>query len=262
MVRPVADEDVAVWEDIPDIPQRMRDATNAFLRAARTKGSTIQDFNDVADWLVAHPDDDVFFHEALKTSGYLDLWKEERDANAWRYDRALIEALSPTVTEDLRSYCRATATMEDGGYRFTLNRAGYEYLAQAHNLKTFRAMTELYAILEELHRRRLAVARGWLRENDIAWAGPALTGKMLLPHTSKWFTALAVYNPQQAAYTQFILNAEGKSEVCSICGDEPTEDYWLPLVATPTGATMTLRLCENCKDIRSAAGEDLVPLNE
>lgn len=261
-IRPVADEEITVWETMPDMPQRMRDATNAFLNAARAKGSAIQDFNDVDDWLIAHPEDDDFLHEALKKSGYLELWKEERDAYAWRYDPALIDALDAAMTEDIRAYCRATATMEDGGYRFAQNRAGYDYLAGTHNLKTFRAMAELYATLEELHRRRFAVARGWLRNHDIAWAGPALTGGILLPHTTEWFSALAASNPQQAAHTQFILSQEGKSDVCSVCGDEPTEDYWLPLAATPTGATMTLRLCEDCKGIRSAAGEDLVPLNE
>lgn len=79
------------------------------------------------------------------------------------------------------------------------------------------------------------------------------------PHSEEWFKALEAFNPAQAAMTRQIISMAGSSEVCSVCGDDPAQDFKLS-VALPPGAVGTLRLCDDCHEIRSMAGEQFVKL--
>jgi hypothetical protein len=51
---PVTAEEEAWWEDTEDVPQRMRDAINAFLDGARTKDPSIETFDDIHIHLARH----------------------------------------------------------------------------------------------------------------------------------------------------------------------------------------------------------------
>jgi cation transport regulator ChaC len=257
-IRPATDSEVEQWDQQPDIPQQMRDATNAFLGAARKKDSTIQDFNDVNQHLIAHPKDDAYLLNALRKSGYLDLWRTEKDLHPWRYDATLMDGIDPN-REDIREYCLATATMDDGGYRYAQNREGYEQLYGQFGFGTFKGMADLYVILDDDHQRRLSLARAWLVRHDPNWATDA--GRILVPHTPEWFSTLDALNPMQAEMTRLAISTVGRDDICSVCGDDPATDYKLPMISTPSGATMTCRLCDDCLGIRLADGEALVPLD-
>jgi hypothetical protein len=63
----------------------------------------------------------------------------------------------------------------------------------------------------------------------------------LIPHSPDWFARLRAINPRQAAMTQQILKLAGRTDVCSICGDEDSAVY--RMVAEPG---LTLRLCDDC----------------
>lgn len=77
------------------------------------------------------------------------------------------------------------------------------------------------------------------------------------PHSPEWFGALASFNPQQAAHTETIVKAAGSPEVCSVCGDNPAQDYKLTNDLPPE-AVATIRLCDDCLGMRGAAGEKLI----
>jgi hypothetical protein len=68
------------------------------------------------------------------------------------------------------------------------------------------------------------------------------------------------FAPEQAAHTAATIRAAGRSDVCSVCGDEPARDYFLEDDDLPMDAVSTLRLCSDCLTIRRADGEDFKPL--
>lgn len=82
----------------------------------------------------------------------------------------------------------------------------------------------------------------------------------LTPHSPKWFEALRKFNRQQADHTAKILELAGRSDVCGICGDDPASDYEIQLIAPPAGAVTTLRLCDDCHEIRAQTGERFMRL--
>jgi hypothetical protein len=74
----------------------------------------------------------------------------------------------------------------------------------------------------------------------------------LKPHSPEWFDVLEKSNPKQAAQTRQIVSASGREDVCSICGDMPALDYTLVAEQAASSAVSTLRLCQDCLDIRRA----------
>ena len=79
------------------------------------------------------------------------------------------------------------------------------------------------------------------------------------PHSDEWFLALAEYDPQQAAHTRAIVAAAGRADVCSTCGDDPTHDFELVGPMPPDEAVATIRLCDDCHQLRSMQGEVFRP---
>ena len=84
----------------------------------------------------------------------------------------------------------------------------------------------------------------------------------LKPHTQEWFEALKKQSPTQAEQTSQIISLAGSSDVCSICGDEEAKDYKLESSQSTTGMVVTLKLCDDCLNIRrSMQNENFVPFN-
>lgn len=169
---PATDEEKAFWEERPNISRLMAESTNRFLVAVRKKSKSIQALNDVHTHLMNHPEDDGFFKRALEKSGYLTVWREEYDRNRWHYDIDLMREVG-NLSEDARGqltwYCRSTVAGDADGRRYAVNHDGYETMARMTESKTFRLFADLYALLDQLHRKRTIVARAWLDENSIAY---------------------------------------------------------------------------------------------
>lgn len=256
VTEPVSQAEFEIWSKRLDFPQMMRDSTNTLLKAARECERSIQSVNDIDRHLVEHPEDDDFMCRALDASSYLTLWVIETDENPWQYDVALMDRV-PDATA-VEEYCKGTLADETiGTSRYFVNRGGYVMLSQQYGLRYFSLKLELYEILAALHRRRVEVAKRWLESRNF----PApIAEAVLRPHTATWFAALEVWNPQQAAITRYVIEQTGSADVCSICGDDPARDYRLPALLRPAGGVDTLRLCDECLDIRQRMGEHYVPL--
>ncbi len=85
----------------------------------------------------------------------------------------------------------------------------------------------------------------------------------LKPHTKEWFDALEKQNPRQAEQTRKVISQNGKSEVCSVCGDEPAKDYRFESEQVTSEMVATIKLCDDCREIRkSMTGRDFVPFND
>ncbi len=86
--------------------------------------------------------------------------------------------------------------------------------------------------------------------------------KLLKPHSEEWFKKLEKQNPAQAAQTRQIISEAGTDRVCSICGDDPAEDYKLKRKPTSPDMVLTFKLCGDCLDIQTRMhGEKIEPLS-
>jgi hypothetical protein len=257
---PVTAEEAAQWESRTDIPQMMRGATNAVLDGVRKKNKDIQNFDDLDRHLIEHPEDDEYVCGLLEGSGYLTLWQVEKQKNPWQYDLELLNAFSlPEAGID--EYCWSVLSNEEAGpNRYIVNRGGYAFLSKQFGLRSFRLMTDLYDILTALHQTRVAVATRWLEANGQLDAPESGAASYLVPHTPEWFAVLAAWDPPQAAMTKCVIEAAGRVDVCSICGDEPTRDYRLEAAYRRPAGPDTLRLCDSCVEIRRQMGDPFVPL--
>ena len=80
------------------------------------------------------------------------------------------------------------------------------------------------------------------------------------PHSKEWFDDLESFNPQQAAQTREVLNLAGRKDVCSVCGDDPASDYKVIGENMPADAVASIRLCDDCREMRSSMhGEKYEP---
>jgi hypothetical protein len=79
------------------------------------------------------------------------------------------------------------------------------------------------------------------------------------PHSSEWFKALEAFDIVQAAHSRKIIDLAGKTDVCTICGDDPASDYKLVHPKPHKDAVATIRLCDDCRLIREQNGESFLP---
>jgi hypothetical protein len=246
VLRDLDQEEETRWRADIDNVQAMRESTNALLREARKLSSEIESLNDIDAYLVEHPESDAQLVQALQSSGYLKLWRDEFERNSWQYHVALMEGHDGSADRKQR-YCEEL--LEDDKLcpnRFVLNHAGYVTVNTLHPREYFAQQIELYDLLTQLHGRRIKAATAWLERRGIL---ELATSELTRPHTLEWFASLREWDPKQAAMAEAAISAMRSTEVCSVCADEPVRDY--VLVNTPAAGPGTLRLCDDCFYIRS-----------
>jgi hypothetical protein len=80
------------------------------------------------------------------------------------------------------------------------------------------------------------------------------------PHTTAWFLALEEFDPIEAEITKVATGFGTNLDGCSICGDDPAEDYELVDIFMEDNAVATIRLCGDCFRMKTIVqGETLVP---
>ncbi|EPA99427.1 hypothetical protein PG5_02340 [Pseudomonas sp. G5(2012)] len=246
VLRDLSAAEEADWRDSIDHVQAMRDSTNLLLREARKLSSDIESLNDIDAYLVEHQEADVHLVQALRTSRYLDLWRDELERNAWQYHLAVMEEYERSA-EGKKRYCEELLASEKlGQNRFVVNHACYVTLNALHPRKYFALKIDLYKLLTQQHARRIKAAATWLERRGLL--EPELR-TLLRPHTPEWFASLREWNPKQAAMTEAGIRIAGSLDVCTVCADEPARDY--VLLNTPAAGPGTLRLCDDCFRIRS-----------
>lgn len=246
VLRNLSSEEEANWRKDIDNVQAMRDSTNALLQEARKLSSEIESLNDIDAYLVEHPEGDAQLVRALRSSRYLELWRDEFERNSWQYHIAMMEGRNDSE-ERMQRYCEELLADEElCQNRFILNHAGYVTLNTLHPRQYFALMVELYDILTQFHDRRIKAATAWLERRGVLEPAPP---KLLRPHSPEWFASLREWDPKQAAMAEAAIQTMGNSDVCSVCADDPARDY--ALVSMPAAGPGTLRLCDDCFRIRS-----------
>ena len=140
-----------------------RNNTNQFLEEVRRiSGSDVQMQEQVAQYVVNHPEHDDAISEALQRSGYLDFWKIDVSVNPWRYDAESFLRLNlpaNVLAESARDEIEmATGDIE----RFSFMKLQFHGINKRFPRRYFQLEVDLYARLVELHTRRREVARGVL----------------------------------------------------------------------------------------------------
>lgn len=246
VLRNLSPEEEADWRENIDNVQAMRDSTNALLQEARKLSPEIESLNDIDAYLAEHPEGDDQLVQALRSSRYLELWRDEFERNSWQYHIAMMEGHNCSEERKQR-YCEGLLADEElCQNRFILNHAGYVTLNTLHPRQYFALMVELYDILTQFHARRIEAATAWLERRGLL---ETTLPELLRPHTPEWFASLRTWNPKQAAMTEAAIQAAESSDVCSVCADDPARDY--ALVSMPAAGPRTLRLCDDCFRIRS-----------
>ncbi|WP_316214828.1 YiiX/YebB-like N1pC/P60 family cysteine hydrolase [Bradyrhizobium sp. SZCCHNR2035] len=249
-VEQVSDEEVGSWTAHADSSEVMRKAINTFLEGARTKDKNIQTFEDVGPYLIQHPAEDTFFSKLLESSGYLTVWQLNAERNRWQYEDALLAELP---ADKCKEYCRGMVKDEEAGpHRYVTNRAAYRGLSHQHDLAFFKLLFDLFDLLAAEHRQRLMVARRWLEMKGMI---APVADVIVQPHSPDWFSSMESWDPVKAAVTRFVIKQESREDVCSICGDDPAADYRLEKGFRPPGGPDTLRLCDDCLEIRRSMGD-------
>ncbi|WP_210402534.1 YiiX/YebB-like N1pC/P60 family cysteine hydrolase [Duganella sp. HH101] len=246
VLRDLSPEEEADRREDLDTVQAMRDSTNALLREARKLSSGIESLNDIDAYLIEHSEGDAHLVQALRSSRYLELWRDEFERNSWQYHVALMEGHDGSEKRK-RRYCEELLVDDKlCQNRFVLNHAGYVTINTLHPRQYFGLKIELYDLLTQFHARRITAATAWLVRRGLVESVPR---ELLRPHTPEWFASLREWNPKQAAISEAAIKATGNTDVCSVCADDPTLDY--AMVHMPAAGPGTLRLCIDCFHIRS-----------
>ncbi len=253
-------EDEVNWSNNQDNAiVAMHKAQNAVLSAARSIDGSVENFNDVYALLVKNPQIDGKIARSLKHSGYLDIWRIEVAAHPWRYDGSLINKLSgPEKIDSLREYCIGTVKgAYSNGFRFANNLVQLKNLQSRNPRKSFQLEISLYEALVRNDEARREVAYNWLSHHDPS--ALRLHMEQIDPHSPYWYSMVDRVEPNLAALSRHAVAAEGSSNVCSSCGDQPTETYRVVNGAETMPGVPSLRLCEDCHQIRQEMYTALLP---
>lgn len=145
--------------------ERQKRATNFILDEVRKlSGRDIQTFDQLPHFLIQSPQHDSAVCEIVKTSGYLDFWKEDVLRNPWRYDAVEFRMLPLLSGERERVARRELAAAEQQLQQFTFVYGQYMTLWQQAKLKYFANELQLYTHSIDVVKRRIEAARQVLEE--------------------------------------------------------------------------------------------------
>ncbi|ESW67344.1 hypothetical protein NKL07_01205 [Mesorhizobium sp. C280B] len=237
--------------------QAMHQAQNVVLAAARSVDPDVENFNDLYSLIAKRPDADQVIAAALRDSGYLDVWRMETATHPWRYDLGLIGQMTESQ-EALRDYCIGTVREAySGGIRFAVNLVQLRALNSQYPRESFRLEIELYETLVQNDQLRREVAYAWLSKHFPDDLNRHM--EQIEPHSAYWYSIVDRVEPHLAGLSRRAVEAEGGTNVCSSCGDEPALDYRLVNGAGTMPGVPSLRLCDDCIEIRRGMGNVLVP---
>ena len=256
----VSEEEVRRWEGHPDINEITRNAINTILDGARQKAPSVEELTDIDKHIIEYPSDDAYIYQLYESSGYLTIWRANYTKNPWQIDIEEMETLTGSK-KFLEDYCRSTLSEGTAGQdRFSLGRDIYRSYLRQRPLKTFEALANLYSTLAELHAQRRKVAAEWLRRHSNEPLDNLNAENALKPHSPKWFEDLRVQKPHQEIASKMAVESMGRSDVCSICGDAPANDYVLETRGSSEKKNVSLCLCDDCLAIRNNMyGEVFLP---
>lgn len=133
--------------------------TNSILSDIRlVSGTDIQTFEQVASYLLEHPQHDQEISEIFQKSGYLVFWQIDVQKNPWHYDSEAFLALDVPRSQKLEVAKEHRSAAEAQLDQFQFMYMQYLQLWQKAQLKYFALEIALYLRLIELTKSRVAAA--------------------------------------------------------------------------------------------------------
>jgi hypothetical protein len=254
-MQPVSAEEIEWRNSRVDPIAAMQRAQNDVLAVARAIDPHVESMEDIISLLMRDINADEPINAAMKSSGYLDLWRLEVDAHPWRYQPGLIdEEFDDTHQAGLRQYCLSTARgAYTGGVRFSQNLAILRSLNARAPRRSFQSEIALYETLERNHQMRREIAYRWLSKHFPHDLETEM--EQVEPHSPQWYAIVDPVNPHAAAMTRAAIDAAGNDAVCSVCGDAPSLRYRLAGVSETLSGIPSLRLCDECFGHRASMSE-------
>jgi hypothetical protein len=256
----VSEAELAAWRKRPNPPLMMQTSQNAILAVARRLDASVENFSNVDRLVEQHPEWDEQIAGAYRESGYLEMWKTDFEVNPWHYDVEAMDALFDDETaSDLRAYSISTIReIYSGGRRFAVNLRHYRTIHRISPRQTTALLITLYEQLVRNHELRCETAIAWLQRHFPEDVDRHL--ELVTPHSELWFAIVDRVEPNLGRIARISISRAGSADVCSSCGD-PARDYRLLNGADAMPGVPSLRLCDDCVNIRRGMGERLEPLN-
>ena len=144
---------------------RQARATNFILDEVRKlSGRDIQTFEQLPHFLIQNPEHDAAVCGIVKSSGYLDFWKEDVLRNPWRYDAVAFRKLPLSSSERERAARKELTAAEQQLQQFTFVYGQYMTLWIRAKLNYFAAELQLYMHLIDVTKQRIEAARQVLEQ--------------------------------------------------------------------------------------------------
>lgn len=139
---------------------KQRRITNEFLLKVREiSGRDIQQYEQVAQCVLDHPEFDEAITQALQRSGYLEIWKIDVEINPWRYDAEIFLNSTNAVQDIINSAYFEIQSAAEMIARFEFLRRQYDEINGRFPRRYFQTEHSLYTHLVSLHTKRHDVAR-------------------------------------------------------------------------------------------------------
>lgn len=260
-IETIAQDEIEAMARRPNPIAMTHTVQNQVLDFARSLDASVETFQDLDQVINDHPEWDSRIADVLQRSGYLDLWRYELETHPWRYDHATMATMTGLeIQQELRLYCVDTVKEAySGGIRFAVNLAHYNQRHLASPRRSWQLLIGLYETLVRNDHSRREVARSWLAKTYPA--DLKLHMERIEPHSEMWFAIVDRVEPRLGALARIVIANEKSKMVCSSCGDEPTTDYRIANAAEAMPGVPSLRLCNDCVNIRRGFGERLEPLS-
>ncbi|MNJ24019.1 hypothetical protein D3C77_184230 [compost metagenome] len=132
-----------------------RSNTNQFLEEVRRiSGSDVQMQEQVAQYVLDHPEHDEAISEALQRSGYLDFWRMDVSINPWRYNAEDFLSLNLAANVLVESARDEIGMATEAIKRFAFMSLQFRELNERFPRRYFQLEGDLFALLVELHTKR------------------------------------------------------------------------------------------------------------
>ncbi|WP_432463737.1 YiiX/YebB-like N1pC/P60 family cysteine hydrolase [Agarivorans sp. QJM3NY_33] len=129
---------------------KQTEITNDILKSVRKiMGNKIQSLADITSRLIKEPHFDQQVTEIYACSGYLDMWRYEKERNAWRYNANSFMELRLTKQEIIRRAYKELEVAESLLALYKNNLEQYFYIKEQYKLKYAEQQFNLYRQLVE-----------------------------------------------------------------------------------------------------------------
>lgn len=149
-----SEEDEEVASTPSALVDQLESISTMLSRAREISGEDIQTIEQLTEYVMNHPKHDKAINRVVIESGYLDLWKLDKEYHPFQYDETLFRERYKNKAKIAAS--QVIEALKDNHARFSLNLVGLKQLPPEHReLDYIKTQIELYeTLLKDLEDRK------------------------------------------------------------------------------------------------------------